>query len=144
MTDGLREHLVYPEALFRTQLQLLRNRDAPRRPGFLGRLQAPRGEESPDGDTFWWLSSGPAGKNARLRRLSTLQADDPPRLAGLVEGVVDETGPVLSDWAAARSWFGRLDAARQSGDWIAFGRAYEELRRLLIGDSIPCRGPGCS
>lgn len=242
MADGLREHLVYPEALFRTQLQLLRDRDSPRRPGFLGRLQAQRGEGSPGGDTFWWLSSGPAGKNARLRRLSTLQADDPPRLVGLVEGVVDETGPVLTvhrfrqpwelpspartagrfvaergadvgivgplktipvgdgilslqstylnsvgedslpalvsvavqwagavgvaptfdaalaealvsdrsagmvstDWAAARSWFGRLDAARQSGDWVAFGRAYEELHRLLIGDSIPCRGPGCS
>ena len=242
MADGLREHLVYPEALFRTQLQLLREGDAPRRPGFLGRSQAQRGEENPGGDTFWWLSSGPAGQNARLRRMSTLQAGDPPRLAGLVEGVVDETGPVLTihrfrqpwevpgpartagrfvaergvdagivgplktvpvgdgilslqstylnavgedslpalvsvavqwagavgeaptfdaalaealvsdrsagmvstDWAAARIWFGRLDAGRQSGDWVAFGRAYEELRRLLIGDSIPCRGPGCS
>jgi hypothetical protein len=53
-------------------------------------------------------------------------------------------GMVATDWAAARRWFGGLDAARASGDWLAFGRAYEELRRLLIGDSGDCRGPGCS
>jgi uncharacterized membrane protein (UPF0182 family) len=34
-------------------------------------------------------------------------------------------------WADARRWFQRLDAARRSGDWAAFGEAYEELRRLL-------------
>lgn len=27
---------------------------------------------------------------------------------------------------------------------IAFGRAYEELGNLLMGDSIPCREPSCS
>lgn len=66
--------------------------------------------------------------------------------AALAEALMSDrsAGMVSTDWAAARIWFGRLDAGRQSGDWVAFGRAYEELRRLLIGDSIPCRGPGCS
>jgi hypothetical protein len=36
-----------------------------------------------------------------------------------------------TDWAAARRWFERLDQARQSGDWSAFGTAYEALRALL-------------
>lgn len=42
-------------------------------------------------------------------------------------------------WSAARQWFRRLDAARRSGDWTAFGRAYEALRRLLAPahDSVP-------
>jgi hypothetical protein len=42
-------------------------------------------------------------------------------------------------WSAARQWFRRLDAARRSGDWTAFGRAYAELRRLLAPahDSVP-------
>jgi uncharacterized membrane protein (UPF0182 family) len=57
----------------------------------------------------------------------------------------DRTAEMVStDWAAARRWFERLDAARESGDWIAFGRAYEELGNLLMGDSIPCREPSCS
>lgn len=42
-------------------------------------------------------------------------------------------------WGQARIWFQRLDAARRAGDWSAFGRAYQELRRLLVGggDSVP-------
>jgi uncharacterized membrane protein (UPF0182 family) len=42
-------------------------------------------------------------------------------------------------WSTARQWFRRLDAARRSGDWAAFGRAYEALRRLLapVRDSVP-------
>jgi hypothetical protein len=31
----------------------------------------------------------------------------------------------------ARRWFERLDLARARGDWVAFGRAYDELRRIL-------------
>ncbi len=46
---------------------------------------------------------------------------------------------VSSDWAAARRWFERLDEARQSGDWSAFGLAYGELRRLLTGARQPDR-----
>jgi len=40
---------------------------------------------------------------------------------------------------AARQWFERMDAARRAGDWAAFGRAYEQLRRLLgsRNDSVP-------
>jgi hypothetical protein len=34
-------------------------------------------------------------------------------------------------WVEARQWFERMDAARRAGDWAAFGRAYERLRRLL-------------
>lgn len=48
-------------------------------------------------------------------------------------------GGSTADWSAAREWFRRLDAARRAGDWTAFGRAYEQLRRLLRGpaDSGP-------
>jgi hypothetical protein len=38
-----------------------------------------------------------------------------------------------SVWAHARRWFQQLDDARRSGDWNSFGRAYDELRRLLGG-----------
>jgi uncharacterized membrane protein (UPF0182 family) len=41
-------------------------------------------------------------------------------------------------WLEARRWFDRLDQARSRGDWAAFGRAYDELRRLLGG---PARAP---
>jgi hypothetical protein len=49
------------------------------------------------------------------------------------------TGMGSREWIRARQWFERMDAARRVGDWSAFGRAYEELRQLLIGlqDSIP-------
>lgn len=54
---------------------------------------------------------------------------------------VEGTGDLGSgrEWGQARIWFQRLDAARRGGDWAAFGRAYEELRRLLSGspDSLP-------
>ena len=41
-------------------------------------------------------------------------------------------------WDEARRWFQRLDAARQSGDWRAFGEAYDALLRLFVaGDSLP-------
>jgi uncharacterized membrane protein (UPF0182 family) len=41
-------------------------------------------------------------------------------------------------WSQARHWFARMDSARRLGDWGTFGRAYEELRRLLVGarDSV--------
>jgi uncharacterized membrane protein (UPF0182 family) len=42
-------------------------------------------------------------------------------------------GRVSPEWERARGWFRRMDAARRAGDWSAFGRAYEELRRLLVG-----------
>lgn len=66
--------------------------------------------------------------------------------AALAEALVSDrtAGMVSTDWAAARRWFERLDAARRSGDWVAFGRAYNELRRLLTGEERPCRDPGCS
>jgi uncharacterized membrane protein (UPF0182 family) len=43
------------------------------------------------------------------------------------------------EWLRARQWFERMDAARRAGDWNAFGRAYDELRRLLVGasDTLP-------
>lgn len=52
----------------------------------------------------------------------------------LREGVGGRTG-----WPEARQWFERMDAARRAGDWAAFGRAYEQLRRLLgsRSDSVP-------
>jgi hypothetical protein len=40
-------------------------------------------------------------------------------------------GGSTAEWAEARTWFRRLDAARRAGDWGEFGRAYEQLRRLL-------------
>lgn len=59
-----------------------------------------------------------------------------PTAADALRRVEAETGPLgapASSWSLARRWFERLDAARRSGDWGAFGRAYEELRRLLVG-----------
>ena len=49
--------------------------------------------------------------------------------AALTEALVSDRSAeaVSTDWAAARRWFERLDLARESGDWIAFGRAYEQL-----------------
>ena len=48
-------------------------------------------------------------------------------------------GMAAGEKAEARRWFERMDAARRSGDWTAFGRAYEELRRILTTetDSVP-------
>lgn len=48
-------------------------------------------------------------------------------------------GATAGPWAEARAWFRRLDAARVAGDWTAFGKAYEQLRRLLdtAADSTP-------
>jgi hypothetical protein len=44
-----------------------------------------------------------------------------------------------AEWRQARVWFQRMDAARRAGDWGAFGRAYDALRRLLVGgaESVP-------
>jgi len=39
--------------------------------------------------------------------------------------------PAADRWTDARRWFDRLDAARVSGDWLAFGEAYAALKRLL-------------
>ncbi len=44
-------------------------------------------------------------------------------------------GMAAGEKAEARRWFERMDAARRSGDWTAFGRAYEELRRILTTDA---------
>ncbi|MBI4503008.1 MAG: UPF0182 family protein [Gemmatimonadetes bacterium] len=43
-----------------------------------------------------------------------------------------EDGGAGADWSTARRWFERLEQARQRGDWTAFGRAYDALRRLLL------------
>ena len=62
------------------------------------------------------------------------------------DGALDElrlsdrpAATMFGDWAAARRWFERLDEARQSGDWVEFGRAYEELKRLLTKSDGPVR-----
>jgi uncharacterized membrane protein (UPF0182 family) len=48
-------------------------------------------------------------------------------------------GMAATEKEEARRWFERMDAARRSGDWVAFGRAYEELRRILTSepDTLP-------
>ena len=43
-------------------------------------------------------------------------------------------GMAATEKEEARRWFERMDAARRSGDWVAFGRAYEELRRILTSE----------
>lgn len=59
-------------------------------------------------------------------------------LASLVTMARRQDGTV-PHWEEVRRWFRRLDSARQAGDWIAFGRAYGELKRLLGtgADSLP-------
>src|SRR6185503_16342923 len=42
-------------------------------------------------------------------------------------------GESTADWLEARRWFDRLEQSRAKGDWAGFGRAYDELRRLLGG-----------
>jgi uncharacterized membrane protein (UPF0182 family) len=98
----------------------------------------------------------------RLRALYSTHDDDLdaiPRVAevGIALGNVVARGATLRDalaslettagpihalvprWGEARLWFRQLDSARQAGDWAAFGRAYEELKRLFgMGvDSTP-------
>lgn len=36
-----------------------------------------------------------------------------------------------AQWAELRDWFDRMEAARAAGDWALFGRAYDQLRRML-------------
>jgi hypothetical protein len=38
-----------------------------------------------------------------------------------------------ASWRQLKEWFDRMDAARAAGDWVEFGRAYEEIGRLLRG-----------
>jgi hypothetical protein len=56
-------------------------------------------------------------------------------LGSAVDGAlaVPDNGGIGADWASAKRWFDRLEQARQRGDWTAFGRAYDALRRLLSG-----------
>jgi uncharacterized membrane protein (UPF0182 family) len=59
-------------------------------------------------------------------------------LAEAIERVGAEVAapPRSGSWDEVRRWFQRLDAARQSGDWRAFGEAYDALRGLfVVGDS---------
>ena len=44
---------------------------------------------------------------------------------------VPNDGGAGAEWGTARRWFDRLEQARLRGDWTAFGRAYDALRRLL-------------
>ncbi len=80
-----------------------------------------------------------------------------PRLidVGVAWGGVVERGPTLAEalrrlqtaesgpdaatprWVEARRWFEQLDSARAVGDWNAFGRAYEALRRVLGAGADP-------
>jgi uncharacterized membrane protein (UPF0182 family) len=57
-----------------------------------------------------------------------------PVLAAALDGARVGGPPQMEDAAlraSARRWYERMEAARRSGDWAAFGRAYEELGRLL-------------
>lgn len=56
-----------------------------------------------------------------------------PTLDAALAGVAtrERPEPPGQDWHEARRWFRRLDDARQSGDWKAFGEAWAALRALL-------------
>jgi hypothetical protein len=65
-----------------------------------------------------------------------------PSLRAALDRLRTDAVPAEGDrgeWIRARQWFERMDAARRTGDWAAFGRAYDELRRLLVPrrDSLP-------
>ena len=78
--------------------------------------------------------------------------DGPPRISEVVVqwGAGVTRGPTLiaavdnvlasrneggsgGDWSSAQRWFDRMEEARLRGDWAAFGRSYDALRRLLSG-----------
>jgi uncharacterized membrane protein (UPF0182 family) len=70
------------------------------------------------------------------------QVGSGPSVRTALSRLETETSPLglaAAERAEARRWFERMDAARRAGDWTAFGRAYEELRRILTGgaDSVP-------
>ncbi len=65
-----------------------------------------------------------------------------PSLREALERLRADASPRAGDpgqWSRARQWFERMDAARRTGDWAAFGRAYDQLRQLLAprSDSLP-------
>ena len=65
----------------------------------------------------------------------SIVARGPNLPAAIGNAVAQKAGEAVTstDWAEARRSFERLDQARQRGDWGEFGRAYDELRRLLEG-----------
>ncbi len=56
-----------------------------------------------------------------------------------LQSQVPTPGAAGAEWSRARRWFERMDAARRAGDWVAFGQAYDALRRLFVGttDTVP-------
>lgn len=73
----------------------------------------------------------------RLEQVAILTGDIAARGATLDQAMVRlhaalGAPPAASaQWLEARRWFERMDQARQAADWAEFGRAWQELRRVL-------------
>jgi hypothetical protein len=76
-----------------------------------------------------WVSVGTADRLGAGRTVE--QAWDNLRGATVPAAPGAEGGSL----AEARRWMGIADAALRRGDWEAFGRAFDSLRRVLQGDA---------
>ena len=92
---------------------------------YLSNFESPVGEtDLPriSGVAVGWLG-GIAGGADLEAAVQSLEGTEAPGRGGRVEpGVLEE----------ARHWFKELDRARRDADWAAFGRAWTNLRRLLM------------
>jgi len=77
MPAGLGNQLRYPEELFKTQVQVLRARP--------GRARVP--------DPYWWVGPAPGDSTVRLRLRAVDEVQLEPRVAAVIEGLLDARGP---------------------------------------------------
>jgi len=77
MPAGLGAQLRYPEELFKAQVQVLRARP--------GRARV--------ADPYWWIGTAPGDSAVRLRLRAVDEVQLEPRVAAVIEGVLDVRGP---------------------------------------------------
>jgi len=97
----------------------------------LGAYQ-PAYAKSPNGDpSMIWVSLALGDRLGAGRTLN----DAYRNLLGLTTPVI-ATGSLTSQLEEARAWASRADSALRQGDFVAFGRAFEALKRVLQGGAV--------